>query len=45
VEFDVPTTLEREYNKGDDVNLTIDKRSTIVYARTPGGIGEATRLE
>ena len=45
VEFDVPTTSEREYNKGDDVHLTLDKRSAIVYARTPGGIGEATRLE
>lgn len=45
VEFDVPTTSEREYNKGDDVHLTLDKRSAIVYARTPGGIGEATKLE
>jgi len=45
VEFDVPATVEREYNKGDDVNLTIDKRSAIVYARTPGELGEATKLE
>ena len=45
VEFDVPTSQERVYKNGDDVHLTFDGSTAVVYAKGPEGIAEAIRLE
>ncbi|MDH7509000.1 MAG: ABC transporter ATP-binding protein [Methanomassiliicoccales archaeon] len=45
IEFDIPTSKKREYNIGDEIHLSFEKDSALVFARGPGGIEEAISLE
>jgi len=45
LEFDIPTSKKREYNIGDEIHLSFEKDSVLVFARGPGGIEEAISLE
>jgi len=43
--FDIPVPRGRDFNIGDNIHLGWSMGSALVYARPPGGIAEAVKLE
>jgi ABC-type Fe3+/spermidine/putrescine transport system ATPase subunit len=45
LEFDVPVSEDKVFNKGDDVWLQVNGRMAILFSRPNEGVEEAVKLE